>query len=136
MGISITSVMPTVAVEDLDRAVGFYRDTLGFNVRRFEGDDQSALVDVGPSGRLLLYRSTFPRGETTYCGFFAEDVEGTVRELKDRGVRFEDYDFPGLKTVDGVATMENGLKTAWFRDSEGNILAVSNEIEEAVRRAA
>jgi catechol 2,3-dioxygenase-like lactoylglutathione lyase family enzyme len=136
MGLSITSVMPTVAVEDLDRAVKFYSETLGFTVRRLEDDNAGALVEVGPRDRLLLYKSTFRRGETTYASFIADDVEGTVRELRGKGVKFEDYDFPGLKTVDGIASLESGLKTGWFKDSEGNILAISNELPEVMRKAA
>jgi catechol 2,3-dioxygenase-like lactoylglutathione lyase family enzyme len=135
MGLSIKSVMPTVAVEDLDRAISFYRDKLGLSVRRLEGDMDSAVAEVGDSSRLLLYRSSYRRGETTYAGFFADDVEGTVRELRDRGVTFEEYDFPGLKTENGIATTGD-LKTAWFKDSEGNTLAVSNEVAEVVRKAA
>ena len=135
MGLSITSVMPTIAVEDLDRAIRFYSDKLGLKVRPLEGDTSSALVEVGDSGRLLLYKSTYRRGETTYAGFFCEDVESAVRELRDRGVTFEEYDFPGLKTVDGIATLGE-LKTGWFRDSEGNVLAISNEVAEVMRKAA
>jgi catechol 2,3-dioxygenase-like lactoylglutathione lyase family enzyme len=135
MGLSISSVMPTIAVDDLDRAISFYSDKLGLTVRRLEGDMDSALVEVGDSERLLLYRSTYKRGETTYASFFVEDLEGTVRELRDRGVTFEDYDFPGLKTVDGIATIGD-LKTSWFKDSEGNTLAISNEAAEVMRKAA
>ena len=135
MGLSISSVMPTIAVDDLDRAISFYSDKLGLTVRRLEGDMDSALVEVGDSGRLLLYPSTYKRGETTYASFFVEDLEGTVRELRGRGVTFEDYDFPGLKTVDGIATLGD-LKTSWFKDSEGNILAISNEVAEVMRKAA
>jgi predicted enzyme related to lactoylglutathione lyase len=135
MGLKITSVMPTIAVEDLDRAIKFYSETLGLSVRRLEGEMDSALVDVGDSDRLLLYKSTYRRGETTYASFFAEDVEGTVRELREKGVTFEEYDFPGLKTVNGIATTGE-LKTGWFRDSEGNILAISNEVAEVMRKAA
>ena len=58
-----------------------------------------------------------------------------MRELRGKGVKFEEYDFPGLKTVNGIATMGE-LKTAWFRDSEGNILALSNEVAEVMRKAA
>jgi catechol 2,3-dioxygenase-like lactoylglutathione lyase family enzyme len=136
MGLSITSVIPTVAVEDLDRAVRFYSEKLGLSVRRLEGDTGSAIVEVGSSDRLLLYQSTYRRGETTYCSFFVDDVESAVRELRDRGVRFEEYDFPGLKTVDGIATMDDGFKTGWFKDSEGNVLAISNEMPEVMRKAA
>ena len=135
MGLSIKSVMPTIAVDDLDRAIRFYGDTLGLQVRRLEGDMDSAIVEVGDSDRLLLYRSTYRRGETTYASFFCEDVEGTVSELRGRGVTFEEYDFPGLKTVNGIATTGD-LQTGWFRDSEGNILAISNEVAEVMRKAA
>jgi catechol 2,3-dioxygenase-like lactoylglutathione lyase family enzyme len=128
--------MPTIAVEDLDRAVRFYGETLGLSVRRLEGDMDSALVDVGTSDRLLLYKSSYRRGETTYCSFFTDDVEGTVRDLQAKGVRFEEYDFPGLKTVNGIAGTEGGLKTGWFKDSEGNTIAISNELEEVMRKAA
>jgi catechol 2,3-dioxygenase-like lactoylglutathione lyase family enzyme len=135
MGLSIKSVMPTIAVEDLDRAISFYHDKLGLTVRRLEDDTDSALVEVGDSGRLLLYRSSYRRGETTYASFLVEDVEGTVRELHGRGVTFEEYDFPGLKTEGGIA-MIGDLKTSWFKDSEGNTIAVSNEVAEVVRKAA
>jgi catechol 2,3-dioxygenase-like lactoylglutathione lyase family enzyme len=135
MGLSIKSVMPTVAVEDLGRAISFYRDTLGLSVRRLEVDTDSAIAEFGDSGRLLLYRSSYRRGETTYASFLVDDVEGAVRELRDRGVTFEEYDFPGLKTENGIATIGD-LKTGWFKDSEGNTLAVSNEVAEVVRKAA
>ncbi len=52
-----------------------------------------------------------------------DDVEAEVAELKGRGVVFEEYDLPGMKTVNGIAT-GGGSKAAWFKDSEGNIMAV------------
>lgn len=135
MGFSISSVMPTIAVDDLDRAISFYSDKLGLSVRRLGDEPSAALVEVGDSGRLLLYQSTYKRGETTYASFLCDDVETTVRELRERGVTFEEYDFPGLKTVNGIATTGE-LKTGWFKDSEGNVLAISNESAEIVRKAA
>ena len=65
MGLSISSVMPTIAVEDLDRAIRFYSDTLGLLGTALEGDMESALVEVGDSDRMLLYKSSYRRGETT-----------------------------------------------------------------------
>jgi catechol 2,3-dioxygenase-like lactoylglutathione lyase family enzyme len=136
MGFTITSVMPTIAVDDLDRAIRFYSDTLGLSVRKLEGEmGDSALVEVGGSDRLLLYKSGYRRGETTYASFFVEDLESTVRELRDKGVKFEEYDFPGLKTENGIATTGD-LKTGWFKDSEGNTLAISNQPAEIARKAA
>ena len=92
-------------------------------------------MDVGDSDRLLLYRSTYKRGETTSASFLCTDVEGTVRDLRGKGVKFEEYDFPGLKTENGIATIGE-LKTGWFKDSEGNTLAISNEPAEVMRKAA
>ena len=56
-----------------------------------------------------------------------DDVAAEVVDLKSRGVVFEEYDMPGIKTVNSIATA-GGAKTAWFRDSEGNILAISQRI--------
>jgi hypothetical protein len=56
-------------------------------------------------------------------GFMTSDVEREVRDLKSRGVTFEEYDYPTLKTVNSIAARE-GVKSAWFKDSEGNILGV------------
>ena len=52
-----------------------------------------------------------------------DDIEKVVAELKDRGVVFEEYDFPGLKTVDSIADT-GPIRAAWFKDSEGNIIGV------------
>ena len=56
-----------------------------------------------------------------------EDVAAEVAELKKRGVVFEEYDMPGIKTEHGIAS-SGGAKTAWFKDTEGNILAVSQRV--------
>ena len=60
----------------------------------------------------------------TAAAFVVDDVTAVVRELRGRGVTFEDYDQPGLKTVDGIAEFE-GVKSAFFVDSEGNIIAIN-----------
>lgn len=135
MSLKDAYTMPVLAVDDLDRAIIFYRDKLGLTVRRLEDDSSSALVETGESGRLLLYKSTFRRGETTAASFLVDDVEGVVRELRGRGVSLQEYDLPGLKTDNGVAVLGD-LHTAWIKDSEGNIIAISNELPEVMRRAA
>jgi catechol 2,3-dioxygenase-like lactoylglutathione lyase family enzyme len=135
MGIHDSSVMPVLAVDDLDRATSFYHDKLGLEVRRLGDDPTSAIVEVGDSGRLLLYKSTYRRGENTVASFLVKDVEGTVRDLRSRGIAFEEYDLPGLKTNEGVA-VTGDLHAAWFKDSEGNIIAITTELPEVMRRAA
>ena len=129
-------ITPVLAVDDVDRAVGFYRDKLG--PERREGPDNAgyAIVEVGDT-HCLLYKTSYPRGENTVAAFEIEDVEGTVEELQDRGVRFEEYDFPGLKTVNGIATEPSGAKSAWLKDTEGNTIAISQPaLSLASRKAA
>jgi catechol 2,3-dioxygenase-like lactoylglutathione lyase family enzyme len=135
MGLQNASIMPTLGVQDLDRSIGFYRDTLGFNVRRLNGSQDSALVEIGTEGRLLLYSSTFRSGETTAAAILVDDLDDCVDELRGRGVRFEEYDLPGLKTERGIAS-DGDLRTAWFKDPDGNTLALSSESAEVMRRAA
>ena len=64
-----------------------------------------------------------------------DDIEATVRELRGRGVVFEKYDLPGMKTIDGIAEIEgqypskgSGERGAWFRDSEGNMLGIGEPV--------
>ena len=57
----------------------------------------------------------------------ANDVEAEVADLKARGVVFEEYDMPGIKMKNSIAT-GGGAKTAWFKDTEGNILAISQRV--------
>ena len=68
-------------------------------------------------------------------GWEVGDIEATVRELRARGVVFEEYDSPGLNTVDGIADIEgnypskgSGERGAWFRDSEGNMLGIGQPL--------
>jgi catechol 2,3-dioxygenase-like lactoylglutathione lyase family enzyme len=113
----------TLPAQDLERAKRWYQEKLGFTP--FEGDDQLGFdYRLAGGTAFLLFRSTGkPSGTHTQMGLEVEDVEATVRELRGRGVRFEEYDLPGLKTVDGIATVA-GEKTAWFKDSEGNLIGL------------
>lgn len=75
-------------------------------------------------------------GTHTQMGWEVADLEATVAALRARGVVFEEYDLPGLKTVDGVAEISGnypskdgvGEKGAWFRDSEGNLLGIGQPV--------
>lgn len=119
---SITNVRPTLPVVDLARAKRFYEE-LGFKVAQ---DDPSpgALLEGG-HGDIYLYQRAPTKADHTVLALTVSDVEGTVGEMREKGVVFEEYDMPNLKTVNGVFTM-NGQKSAWFKDTEGNILAISN----------
>src|ERR1700694_923789 len=112
---------PTLPVEDLARARAFYAEKLGLRpTREFEG----ALFyeGEGSSGFLLFPSEARPSGHTQMA-WFVKDIAASVAKLKSRGVRFQDYDFPGLKTNHGIA--DPGYERAtWFRESEGNLLAL------------
>ena len=117
------SIMATIPASDIDRAKKWYSDKLGLEPDQ-EGEG-GLMYDTGGT-QFLLYASSFAgTNQATTATWIVDDVEAAVGDLKGRGVAFEDYDFPGLKTVDGIAATPEG-KSAWFKDSEGNILAVSS----------
>jgi predicted enzyme related to lactoylglutathione lyase len=79
---------------------------------------------------VLLESAGDGSGHHTQMGWEVEDIEATVEWLRARGVVFEEYDFPGLRMVNGIAEVrdsEGNLfgKGAWFRDNEGNILGIN-----------
>jgi catechol 2,3-dioxygenase-like lactoylglutathione lyase family enzyme len=115
---------PTLPVTDIKRARKFYGETLELRLRE-ELAPGHLLYDAGEGTFLVVYeRPTPTTSDATAASFIVADVEATVKGLKDRGVVFEEYDFPGLQTVNSIATMGN-VKGAWFKDPDGNILAVS-----------
>jgi catechol 2,3-dioxygenase-like lactoylglutathione lyase family enzyme len=136
MSFKDSSILPVLAVDDLERAKAFYSDKLGFRVREDESMPGGAVVEVGSSSYIFLYTTEFKRGENTVASFLVADVRETVRELRGRGVTFEEYDLPGLKSEDGVVTISEGNEGAFFKDSEGNTIAISTDFTEALRKAA
>ncbi len=118
---------PILPVVDLERAKRFYEDNLELKVIQ-EDPSPGAVLRNGGGTTMYIYQRAATKADHTVAGFTVEDVEETVKDLKAKGVVFEDVDVPGFKTVDNVATMGE-TKSAWFRDSEGNILAVTNAIE-------
>ena len=113
---------PTLPALDLDRARQFYSTRLGLDpTREVSG---GLIYEYGPGNSFLLYPSSgAASGAHTQAAWLVSDIEVVVSELRARGVVFEDYDAPGLKTVDGIADL-GYERSAWFKDSEGNLLAV------------
>lgn len=119
-----SKVHPTLPVTDIKRAKRFYSETLGLNLRE-EVAPGHLSYDAGDGTFLVVYeRPTPPTSDATAASFEVDDVEAAVKGLKDKGVTFEVYDLPGVEWTDVIATMGT-LKGAWFRDPDGNILAVS-----------
>ena len=114
-------VLATIPAQDLERAKSFYADKLG--LKPSEERPDGLRYHCGNGGFLLFQSSGKASGDHTQLGWDVDDLEATVEELRGRGVVFEEYDLPGLKTVNGIAEIA-GEKGAWFKDSEGNLLAL------------
>lgn len=115
-------VSATIPARDFDRAKHFYRDTLGLKV--IEDAPEGVRFDCAGT-QLYLYPTFSPEvAGHTLANWDVTDLDAEMTDLRARGITFEEYDFPGLKTVNGVAEMGNE-RGAWFKDSEGNILAVA-----------
>lgn len=115
---------PTIPAGDLARARQWYEEKLGLKPA---SETVAGLVYALAGGTgFLLYPTEFAgKAPNTLMDFETDDVERDVAALKKKGVVFEDYDTPELKTVNSIVSFGD-LKGAWFRDSEGNILSISN----------
>jgi catechol 2,3-dioxygenase-like lactoylglutathione lyase family enzyme len=114
-------IMPALPASDIERAKRFYAEKLGLTP---ESEDPGG-VDYRSGGNVFyLYPTQFAgTAQHTLAGWEVDDIDKVVGELRGRGVVFEEYDLPGLKTQNGIAEL-NGERIAWFRDSEGSILAI------------
>jgi catechol 2,3-dioxygenase-like lactoylglutathione lyase family enzyme len=113
----------TIATADLARARTFYEETLGLKVDMEE--DPGGILYVSGEARVVLYPSEFAGpSNVTVVTWIVDDLDRVVDELSAKGITFEQYDFPGLKTDErGIADGGN-IKGAWFKDPDGNILSV------------
>ena len=118
--------VPYIPVSDRGRAIEFYSGTLGLEVYEETPGD---VVFAAGGGTLLGAYETPHAGQAghTLAAFFVDDLDATMAELRARGVTFEEYDFPELKTVDGVADLD-GERGAWFKDPDGNILGLGQRL--------
>jgi catechol 2,3-dioxygenase-like lactoylglutathione lyase family enzyme len=114
--------MATIAVKNLKSARKFYEGALGFKAVHTEGDE--AIAYKSGKSQLLVYHSQFAgTNKATAATWLVPDVESVVKELKAKGIAFEHYDFPGM-TRKGDVHIAGNLKNAWFKDPDGNILAL------------
>ncbi|MFP3464499.1 VOC family protein [Leifsonia sp. SIMBA_070] len=116
------SVLPA---SDLQRATTWYRDKLELEPEQtVEG---GALYSTGTQSKIYVYETgNAGTAQNTAMCWLVPDIEATMAHLRERGVQFADYDFPGLKTENGIATDSMG-RSAWFQDSEGNYLCLTQQ---------
>jgi catechol 2,3-dioxygenase-like lactoylglutathione lyase family enzyme len=118
-----TEAIATVAVRDLKKAAAFYEGTLGLKVKAREGDE--VISYATGSTALNVYRSEFAgtNKATAVCWVVGDRIDAVARALKAKGVAFEHYDMPGLK-LEGDVHVGQGMRVAWFKDPDGNILNI------------
>jgi catechol 2,3-dioxygenase-like lactoylglutathione lyase family enzyme len=118
-------VVPTIAVSDVETAKGFYEGKLGLSDGRAQPDG-GTIYSSGEGSSIHIYPSPANAGKSgaTLAAWQTEDVEGTVDRLIANGVTFEHYDTEGLTTDEkGIARLGEA-QIAWFKDPDGNILAI------------
>ncbi len=118
-----TPMDPVLPAADIERAKQWYADKLG--LEPVVEDPMLGLEYETGDRRFGLYPSDHAgSNEATAAGFKVDDVEGTAARLRARGVEFEDVEMEGAEAKQGVLTAPTGDQAAWFKDSEGNILAI------------
>ena len=129
-------IYPELPASDINRAAAWYREKMGLEPLLHGNEPvdsgttrfHSQLLYDNGTARFGVYESwTAGRNEATAARIVVDDFDAIFAELRSRGVVFEDYDYgEDFRTVDGVLVSEDGEKTAWFKDSEGNILALGS----------
>jgi len=119
-------VIATVAVKELAAARKFYEGTLGLKVADATGSE--AITFKSGGAKLIVYRSQYAGTNKATAlnwnvGDGGDGIDKIVATLRDRGVTFEHYDFPGSKREGDVHIM-GPMKSAWFKDPDGNIIAL------------
>jgi catechol 2,3-dioxygenase-like lactoylglutathione lyase family enzyme len=131
--LSDRDIVATVAVKNLEAARKFYQNTLGLPLIT---ENQEALTFKSGRSMLFVYRSQYAStNKATAATWLADDVEELVRTLKGRGVNFEHYDMPNL-TRQGDIHVAGSMKTAWFKDPDGNIFSIVTPSNTATRQTA
>jgi catechol 2,3-dioxygenase-like lactoylglutathione lyase family enzyme len=115
-------VMTMLPVKDMERARDFYVNKLGLEAEGLAADGKF-VVRANGTRFGLIPKPEGTKAEHTALGFEVANLEAEIKDLKARGVRFHDYDFPNFKTVDHMIVLGTD-RAAWFSDPEGNILCL------------
>jgi len=120
---AVTTMLPVI---DMARARAFYEGCLGLRAGNLRPDGKFQYA-VGGSTLALFPKAEGTKADHTAISFQVADIDASIAELKTAGVVFENYDFPGFKTVNHVCVL-GSEKAAWFKDSEGNYLCIHEDL--------
>lgn len=121
---AVTTILPVI---DMQRARDFYENKLGLKPVGMKPDGQFVYSGGGGAAIALFLKEGGTKADHTTISFKVDQITSAIAGLKKAGVVFEDYDFPGLKTVDHVCVL-GSEKAAWFKDTEGNYLCIHEDI--------
>lgn len=113
-----------LAERDLEAARRFWRDTLGLYEIEYNEKAREALYRSGGTIFGIYEHEGGSKADHTQLAFQVDSVRATKRQLEQEGVTFEEYNIPGLNTIQGIADMGDGTEGAWFTDPGGNIIAL------------
>jgi predicted enzyme related to lactoylglutathione lyase len=120
--LSDATICAYLPASDVSRARKFYEEIVGLKPKvEFSG---GVIYECGGADVFLYPTPNAGTSKASQAFWQVKNVEAEVKELKSRGVKFEEYEMPGISMQNSIAT-GGGAKTAWFKDSEGNILAIS-----------
>ena len=123
MSLAHRTVAMMLPVTDVDRAQIFYTESLGLDSTGTDEEGSAKFALDGGNTLVLLPRPDARPSDSTAMSFEVEDVAAEIADLEGRGVVFEDYDLPELKTVDHIA--DRGTeRAAWFKDPDGHVLCL------------
>ena len=114
-------ISPTIPVVDIERARKFYEDKLG--LQPLAASRSAVIYDCGEGTTLFLYKGRPSNAEHVIAAFEVENIRERVKQLETVGITFEEHNMPGIDKLVDVATVGPD-EAAWFKDSEGNILAL------------
>ncbi len=124
------SIHAQIPALDYQRAKKFYVDTLGLKMVR-ENQDQTVGLFESANGTLAeIYQRADIKADHTIAGWFVDNIEAEVNELKSKGIVFEEYDEPGFRTINSIAKTGPNSRCAWFKDTEGNHLVITERKED------
>jgi catechol 2,3-dioxygenase-like lactoylglutathione lyase family enzyme len=118
------SISAVLVSTDLETSRGFYEDKVGLKLSP-ETIKNHLLFDCGDGTTLLIYgRGSRNQADHTQVRFWSTDIDADVAELVDTGIEFEEYDMDAFKTINHVVTSPGIGHSAWFKDPDGNTIAL------------
>lgn len=112
----------TIGVKDLKNAAAFYEGKVG--LKKQPSSEEMVLLYSSGASKILVYQSQFAgTNQATAVTWVVDDVDAEVRALKEKGVKFERYNFPDVK-LEGDVHVSGSRRNAWFKDPDGNVLAI------------